>query len=49
MLYNNNNYYIAHSEPLLKELTLLKVKYLFELKNLKFFFMLYHNNLPPLL
>ena len=41
--------YIAHSEPLLKELNLLKVKDLFELKNLKFLFKLYHNNLPPLL
>ena len=38
---------IAHSEPLLKELNLLKVKDLFELKNLKFLFKLYHNNLPP--
>ena len=39
--------YIAHSEPLLKELNLLKVKHLFELKILKFLFKLYHNNLPP--
>ena len=39
--------YIAHSEPLLKELNLLKVKDLFELKVLKFFFKLYHNTLPP--
>ena len=39
--------YIAHSEPLLKELNLLKVKDLFELKFLKFLFKLYHNNLPP--
>ena len=39
--------YIAHSEPLLKELNLLKVKDLFELKILKFLFKLYHNNLPP--
>ena len=38
--------YIAHSEPLLKELNLLKVKDLFELKFLKFLFKLYHNNLP---
>ena len=37
--------YIAHSEPLLKELNLLKVKDLFELKILKFLFKLY--NLPP--
>ena len=35
--------YIAHSEPLLKELNLLKVKDLFELKFLKFLFKLYHN------
>ena len=39
--------YIAHSEPLLKELNPLKVKDLFKLKKLKFFFKLYHNNLPP--
>ena len=40
--------YIAHSEPLLKELNLLKVKDLFELKILKFLFkLLYHNTLPP--
>ena len=39
--------YIAHSEPLLKELNLLKVKDLFELKILKILFKLYHNNLPP--
>ena len=39
--------YIAHSGPLLKELNLLKVKDLFELKILKFLFKLYHNNLPP--
>ena len=42
--YNN---YIAHSEPLLKELNLLKVENLFELKVLKFRFKLYHNTLPP--
>ena len=41
--------YIAHSEPLLKEINLLKVKDLFELKLLKFFFKLYHNTLPPYL
>ena len=41
--------YIAHSEPLLKELNLLKVKDLFELKILKFLFKLYHNNLPHIL
>ena len=39
--------YAAHSEPLLKELNLLKVKDLFELKILKFLFKLYHNTLPP--
>ena len=39
--------YIVHSEPLLKELNLLKDKDLFELKILKFLFKLYHNNLPP--
>ena len=39
--------YIAHSEPLLKELNLLKVTDLFELKILKFLFRLYHKNLPP--
>ena len=39
--------YIAHSEPLLKELNLLKVKDLFELNFFKFLFKLYHNNLPP--
>ena len=39
--------YIAHSEPLLKSLNLLKVKDLFNLKILKFLFNLYHNKLPP--
>ena len=39
--------YIAHSEPLLKELNLLKVKDIFQLKILKFLFKLYHNTLPP--
>ena len=39
--------YIAHSEPLLKELNLLKVKDTFHLKILKFPFKLYHNTLPP--
>ena len=38
--------YIAHSEPLLKELNLLKVQDLFQLKILKFLFKLYHNKLP---
>ena len=44
---NTYSYYIAHSEPLLKELNLLKVKDLFQLKVLKFLFKLYHNKLPP--
>ena len=35
--------YIARSEPLLKELNLLKVKDIFRLKILKFLFKLYHN------
>ena len=39
--------YIAHSEPLLTSLNLLKVKDLFNLKILKFLFNLYHNKLPP--
>ena len=39
--------YIAHSEPLLKSLNLLKVKDLFNLKIIKFLFNLYHNKLPP--
>ena len=39
--------YIAHSEPLLKSLNLLKVKDLFNLKILKFLFNLYHNKVPP--
>ena len=39
--------YIAHSEPLLKELNLLKVKDIFQLKILKFLFKLYHNTLSP--
>ena len=41
------SHYIAHSEPLLKELNLLKVQDLFQLKILKFLFKLYHNKLPP--
>ena len=41
------SHYIAHSEPLLRELNLLKVKELFQPKILKFLFKLYHNNLPP--
>ena len=35
------SHYIAHSEPLLKELNLLKVKDFFQLKILKFLFKLY--------
>ena len=42
--YNN---YTAHTEPLLKELNLLKVKDMFDPKILKFLFKLYHNELPP--
>ena len=38
--------YIAHSEPLLKDLYLLNVKDLMNLKLIKFLHKLYHNNLP---
>ena len=38
--------YIAHSEPLLKDLNLLNVRDLMELKIIKFLHKLYHNNLP---
>ena len=38
--------YIAHSEPLLKDLNLLNVKDLMNLKLIKFLHKLYHNNLP---
>ena len=38
--------YIAHSEPLLKNLSLLSVKDLMDLKLIKFLHKLYHNNLP---
>ena len=38
--------YIAHSEPLLKDLNLLNVKDLMDLKIIKFLHKLYHNNLP---
>ena len=38
--------YIAHSEPLLKDLNLLSVKDLMDLKLIKFLHKLYHNNLP---
>ena len=40
------NNYTAHTKPLLKELNLLKVKDMFDLKILKFLFKLYHNELP---
>ena len=39
--------YIAHSEPLLKSVNLLKVKDFFNLKILKFLINLYHNKLSP--
>ena len=38
--------YIAHSEPLLKDLNLLNVNDLMNLKLIKFLHKLYHNNLP---
>ena len=38
--------YIAHSEPLLKELNLLSVKDLMDLKLIKFLHKLYDNKLP---
>ena len=38
--------YIAHSEPLLKDLNLLNVRDLMDLKIIKFLHKLYHNNLP---
>ena len=38
--------YIAHTEPLLKELNLLKVKDIFQLNILKFLFKLCNNTLP---
>ena len=38
--------YIAHSEPLLKELNLLSVKNLMDLKLIKFLHKLYDNKLP---
>ena len=41
------SHYIAHPEPLLKELNLLKVKDLFQLEILKFLFKLYHDKLLP--
>ena len=41
-----NSAYIAHSEPILKGLSLLKVQDLHELKFLNFFYKLYTNDLP---
>ena len=41
-----NSNYIAHSEPLLKELKLLKVEDIFHLKLLKFYYNLSYNFLP---
>ena len=41
------SHYIAHSGPCLKELNLLKVKDIFQLKILKYLFKLYRNKLPP--
>ena len=41
-----NSAYIAHSEPILKGLNLLKVQDLHELKISKFFYKLYANDLP---
>ena len=38
--------YIAHSEPLLKDLNLINVKDLMDIKLIKFLHKLYHNNLP---
>ena len=41
-----NSNFIAHSEPLLKELKLLNVYDMHDLKILKFMYKLYHNELP---
>ena len=41
-----NSAYIAHSEPILKRLSLLKVQDMYELKILKFLYKLYANNFP---
>ena len=41
-----NSAYIAHSEPILKGLNLLKVQDLHELKKIKFLYKLYANDLP---
>ena len=42
----SNSNYIAHSEPLLKELSLLNVEDIFNLKLLKFYYNLSYNLLP---
>lgn len=42
-----NSDYIAHTEPLLKNLSILKVEDMYTLKLLKFLHNLSHNNLPP--
>ena len=41
-----NSAYIAHSEPILKRLSLLKVQDMYELKILNFFYKLYANDFP---
>ena len=42
-----NSSYIAHTEPILKELGLINVKDMFSLKIFNFFHKLSHNMLPP--
>ena len=42
-----NSHYIAHSEPLLKELKLLKLQDIFNLKLLKLYYNLSYTLLPP--
>ena len=42
-----HSHFIAHTEPLLKDLKLLKVEDMFSLKVLKFLHKLSHNELPP--
>ena len=41
-----NSAYIAHSEPILKRLSLLKVQDMYDLKILKFLYKLYANDFP---
>ena len=41
-----NSAHIAHSEPILKGLSLLKVQHLHELKTLQFLYKLYANDYP---